>query len=56
MVDGNFVNNDDKNIKIWIERPNKLQSGILYRKEAIIHFNATGNNFIEIKYIKKRRQ
>jgi HK97 family phage portal protein len=53
MVDGNFVNNDDKNIKIWIERPNKLQTGILYRKEALIHFNATGNNFIEIKYIKK---
>lgn len=52
MINGDFVNNDDKNIKIWIERPNKFQTGILYRKEGIVHFNATGNNFIEIKYKK----
>jgi len=37
----------------WARKPNPKQTGIQFRKEALLHFLATGNNFIEIKYKNK---
>lgn len=50
IIDGDYVNNIDENFKLWSQRPNYEQSGKLFRKEALIHFLVTGNNFIEIAW------
>jgi len=39
----------------WARKPNPKQTGIQFRKEALLHFLATGNNFIEIKYKNKNK-
>lgn len=50
VLNGDFVKNTEENYNRWVLRPNSDQTGILFRKEALIHFNVAGNNFIEIAW------
>lgn len=53
---GGNVFNDDILFNKWSRRPNNKQVGILFRKEGLTHFLTTGNNFIEIEYVKVRNK
>jgi phage portal protein BeeE/intein/homing endonuclease len=46
----NTATSDVKAFYKWVRNPNPQQTGIQLRKEGLLYFLATGNNFIEITY------
>jgi HK97 family phage portal protein len=53
---GKEASAEDDLFNMWARRPNSQQNGIQFRKEALVHFLVTGNNFVEVKYVKDKKK